>query len=77
MGSEPMKGVRSKDPTVGLRAVAALRRLADELEQHHVRRAREQGLSWEAIGIHLQVSRQGLHKKFASAGWESRARGGQ
>lgn len=63
------KDVRSKDPSVGLRAVAALRRLADELEPHHVRRAREQGLSWEGIGIHLQVSKQALHKKYADEGW--------
>ena len=61
--------VRSTDPTIGLRAVAALRGLADELEPHHVRRAREQGLSWEAIGIHLHVSKQALHKKYAHHGW--------
>jgi hypothetical protein len=77
MGRDHAKDVRSKDPTVGLRAVAALRRLADELEPHHVQRARERGLSWEAIGIHLQVSRQGLHKKYASAGWESKIAGGR
>lgn len=76
MGRDQAKDVRSKDPTTGLRAVAALRRLADDLEPYHVRRARERGLSWEAIGIHLQVSRQGLHKKYSSAGWEAKAGGG-
>ena len=40
----------SQDPAVGLRAVAALRRLADQLEALQVANARRQGWSWDAIG---------------------------
>lgn len=63
------KQARSRDPEIGLRAVAALRRLADALEPLHVRRARERGWSWEAIGLHLLVSKQALHKKYANESW--------
>jgi len=51
------------DPKVGLRAVRALRRLLEELERAQVRRAREQGWSWQEIGEALEVSRQAAHKK--------------
>ena len=52
------------DPQVGLRAVRALRRLLEELERTQVRRAREQGWSWQEIGEVLEVSRQAVHKKY-------------
>jgi hypothetical protein len=55
--------VRSDDPTVGLRAVVALRRLAEQVESRQVRLARLQGWSWEQIGDALGVSRQAAHKK--------------
>jgi hypothetical protein len=54
----------SQDPAVGLRAVAALRRLADQLEVVQVHNARSRGWSWEAIGSVLGVSRQAVHKKY-------------
>jgi len=54
---------KSDDPEVGFRAVAALRRLADELEERNVGRARRQGWSWEQIGDALGISRQAAHKK--------------
>jgi hypothetical protein len=54
----------SSDPAVGLRAVAALRRLTDQLESVQVRNARSLGWSWEAIGAVLGVSRQAVHKKY-------------
>lgn len=57
----------SKDPGVGLRAVAALRRLADQLEALQVANARAAGWSWEDIGIALGVSRQAVHKKYKSS----------
>lgn len=57
--------VVSDDPSTGLRAVAALRRLAEELEPLHVARAREMGMSWQGIAIHLQVSKQAVHHKYA------------
>ena len=56
----------SADPAVDLRAVAALRRLADQLESLQVRNARAQGWSWDAIGALLGVSKQAVHKKHAS-----------
>jgi len=55
----------SRDPTVGLRAVAALRRLLEQLEALQVTRARELGWSWQAIADGLQVTRQAVHKKHA------------
>ena len=55
----------SQDPAVGLRAVAALRRLADQLEALQVGNARAQGWSWEAIGALLGVTKQAVHKKYA------------
>jgi hypothetical protein len=57
--------VDSSDPATGLAAVAALRRLADELEALHVSNARAQGWSWEAIAAALGVRRQSAHKKHA------------
>ena len=56
----------STDPATGLRAVAALRRLADQLEALQVRNARRQGWSWDAIGALLGVSKQAVHKKYAA-----------
>ncbi|WP_328319606.1 helix-turn-helix domain-containing protein [Streptomyces sp. NBC_00388] len=51
------------DPRVGLRAVAALRRLLERLESVQVRSARNQGWSWQDIAAELGVSRQAVHKK--------------
>ncbi|MCD0480891.1 RNA polymerase subunit sigma-70 [Streptacidiphilus sp. ASG 303] len=53
----------SRDPAVGLRAVRALRELADRLESLQVGNAREQGWSWQDIAVCLGVSRQAVHKK--------------
>jgi len=53
----------SEDPAVGLRAVASLRRLAEQLESLHVDRARELGWSWSAIAAELGVSKQAVHQK--------------
>ena len=57
--------VDSPDPATGLAAVAALRKLTDELEALHVRNARALGWSWEAIASSLGVRRQSVHKKHA------------
>jgi DNA-directed RNA polymerase specialized sigma24 family protein len=51
------------DPRVGLRAVRALRRLLEHLEETQVRRARDLGWSWQEIAEVLGVSRQAVHKK--------------
>lgn len=53
----------SPDPAVGLRAVRALRDLADRLESLQVANARTRGWSWQEIALCLQVSRQAVHKK--------------
>jgi hypothetical protein len=55
--------VDSRDPAVGLAAVAAMRTLVDELEVLHVDNARSCGWSWQAIAEVLVVSRQSVHKK--------------
>ena len=51
------------DPRTGLRAVAALRRLLEQLEATQVASARSQGWSWQEIADVLGVSRQAVHKK--------------
>jgi len=53
----------SRDPAVGLHAVASLRVLLETLEDLQVNNAREQGWSWQQIADELGVSRQAVHKK--------------
>ncbi len=53
------------DPSTGLRAVVALRKLVDQLEALQVRNARRRGWSWQAIADALGVSRQAVHQKHA------------
>jgi hypothetical protein len=53
------------DPGTGLRGVAALRRLLEQLESLQVDSARSHGWSWQAIANELGVSRQAVHKKHA------------
>jgi DNA-directed RNA polymerase specialized sigma24 family protein len=55
----------SSDPRVGLRAVAALRRLVEQLEILQVTNARGLGWSWQEIAEELDVSKQAVHKKHA------------
>jgi predicted DNA-binding protein (UPF0251 family) len=61
--AELSTAVDSRDPAVGLAAVASLRLLVDELEALHVSQARELGWSWQAIAESLGVTRQSVHKK--------------
>ena len=56
----------SKDPTVGLSAVRSLRVLVERLETLQVQNARQQGWTWERIAQLLGVTRQAVHKKYAS-----------
>jgi DNA-binding XRE family transcriptional regulator len=58
-------GAADADPRTGLRAVRALRRLADRLEAIQVRNARRQGWSWQEIAQSLGVTRQAVHQKHA------------
>ena len=55
--------VGSADPAVGLRAVASLRALLEQIEALHVQNARDQGWSWQEIGAGLGVSKQAAHRK--------------
>ncbi len=63
--TELAAAVDSRDPATGLAAVAALRRLLDELEAVQVSSARAQGWTWQAIAAALGVRRQSVHKKHA------------
>jgi hypothetical protein len=56
------------DPTTGLRAVVALRKLVDQLEAIQVRNARAHGWSWQAVADVLGVTRQAVHQKHARRG---------
>ncbi|WP_375433147.1 helix-turn-helix domain-containing protein [uncultured Friedmanniella sp.] len=56
----------SSDPAVGLRAVAALRRLVEQLEDLQVANARRLGWSWSDIAAALGVTKQAAHKKHAT-----------
>jgi hypothetical protein len=62
----------ASDPEVGLRAVAALRKLLEQLEALHVQNARRRGWSWQQIADELDVTRQAVHKKHAGARRRSR-----
>ena len=53
------------DPAVGLRAVAALRRLTEQLENLQVANARDRGWSWSQIAGLLGISKQAVHRKHA------------
>jgi hypothetical protein len=57
-------GIRETDPATGLRAVAALQRLAERVEATHVAAARRAGWTWEQIGDALGVTRQSVHAKY-------------
>lgn len=61
--NELAERLRSTDPAVALRAVSALRRLAERVESAAVGQAREQGWTWEQIGDALGVTRQSVHTK--------------
>ena len=56
----------SRDPIVGLRAVAALRRLLESLEALQVQNARDQDWSWQQIADAMGVTKQAVHKKHAA-----------
>lgn len=55
--------VGSKDPSRGLRAVAALRRLLEKVERIQVMNARKAGWSWQQIAEAMGVSKQTVHRK--------------
>ncbi len=67
------------DPATGLRAVVALRQLADHLEDRYVEDAFAAGWSWAQIAEGLNVTRQAVHKKhqprLQAAGFHTGRRG--
>ena len=66
--TEPQDAVAAaaaEDPATGLRAIRALRELADRLEALQVANARGRGWSRQQIADALGVSRQAVHKKHA------------
>ena len=61
---EIAEGAASNDPEIGLRAVAALRALAERLELLQVENARQLGWSWQDIATRLGVTKQTVHRKY-------------
>lgn len=53
------------DPSTGLCAAVALRKLVEHVEALQVRNARANGWSWQSIAEALGVSRQDVHRKHA------------
>ena len=60
----PTAAPTAEDPAKGLRAVLALRRLAERMEANQVAAARRAGWSWQQIGDALGVTRQSIHTKY-------------
>jgi hypothetical protein len=60
---ELTQGAASNDPDIGLRAVAALRTLTEQLEILQVDNARKMGWSWAEIAARLGVTKQTVHRK--------------
>jgi hypothetical protein len=67
-GIDVAAALESDDPAVGLRAVGALHRLAEQVEASNVKLARDRGWSWEQIGDALGISRQSAHAKYGRRG---------
>jgi DNA-binding NarL/FixJ family response regulator len=61
---ELASAANSTDPDVGLRAVASLRLLVEELQELQVANARSLGWSWQEIAAALGVSKQAVHQKY-------------
>lgn len=68
---DPVTAAAADDPAVGLRAIRALRELADRLEALQVANARARGWSWQQVAQALGVTRQAVHKKHARS-WKER-----
>lgn len=64
MTDQLLTAAAGDDPAEGLRAVRALRTLADRLEALHVEHARTRGWSWQQVAEALGVTRQAVHKRY-------------
>jgi hypothetical protein len=60
---EVAEGGATNDPDIGLRAVAALRALAERLEILRVDSVRKLGWPWQDIATRLGVTEQTVHRK--------------
>lgn len=60
---EAAANAANQDPDVGLRAVAALRALTEQLEALQVDNARAKGWTWQEIALRLGVTKQTVHRK--------------
>ncbi|WP_309115530.1 helix-turn-helix domain-containing protein [Saccharothrix sp.] len=58
------QAAQGTDPDAGLRAVARLRVLVEQLEAAHVAAARRAGWSWRDIATRLGVTKQTVHRKY-------------
>jgi hypothetical protein len=65
MAETLVASVRSKEPLRALSDIASLQAALETEAEIQVRRARNQGYSWEAIAWALGVSKQAVHKKYA------------
>ncbi|MEJ5913683.1 hypothetical protein [Pseudokineococcus sp. 1T1Z-3] len=65
------------DPSQGLRAVAALRRVLETLELRQVEAALRSGASWSQVAAGLGVTRQAVHKKYAKRLRDAVTEGGE
>ncbi|WP_090804127.1 sigma factor-like helix-turn-helix DNA-binding protein [Asanoa ishikariensis] len=63
-GADLEDATRGTDPDAGLRAVARLRRLLEQVEAEHVAAARRAGWSWQDIATRLGVTKQTVHRKY-------------
>lgn len=64
MTDQLLTAAAGDDPAEGLRAVRALRTIADRLEALHVEHARSRGWSWQQVAEALGVTRQAVHKRY-------------
>lgn len=71
--SSPQDAASTRDPAIGLPAVASLRRLTESLEALHVANARALGWSWRQIAEALGVTKQTVHRKYKSVDLEALA----
>lgn len=62
--SDLARATEDTDPLVGLDATVRMRQEMERLEAVLVRRARNQGATWERIAEALGVSKQAVHKKY-------------
>ena len=66
--TELAKGIVNTNALLGLTAVKQLHNELERQETILVRRARNQGATWEQIAAALGVAKQAVHKKYGGRG---------